>query len=117
MAANTDLDVARETGPEGRVNQVPLSPDSLSTEEPKPKQPLSWKFLAVVLISCISFGSAWSGGISGALKSTLKKELGINNTQFSLLEASDDFMITLLILSGGILTDRIGGARAMLYGM
>lgn len=117
MAANTDVDVAREKEPQDRVNEVPLSPDSQSTEESKPTPPLYWKFLAVILISCISFGSSWSSGITGALKSTLKKELDINNKQFSLLEASEDFMVTLLILSSGILTDRIGGAGAMLYGM
>lgn len=116
MAANTDVDVAREKEPQDRVNEVPLSPDSQSTEESKPTPPLYWKFLAVILISCISFGSSWSSGITGALKSTLKKELDINNKQFSLLEASEDFMVTLLILSSGILTDRIGGAGAMLYG-
>lgn len=117
MAANTDVDVTREKELQDHVNEVPLSPDSLSTEEPKPTPPLYWKFLAVLLISCISFGSSWSSGITGALKSTLKKELDINNKQFSLLEASEDFMVTLLILSSGILTDRIGGAGAMLYGM
>lgn len=114
MAANADVDRMKE--PEDRVNEVPLPPDSLSTEETKPTPPLYWKFIAVVMISCISFGSSWSSGITGALKSTLKKELDINNKQFSLLEASEDFMVTLLILSSGIVTDRIGGAGAMLYG-
>lgn len=115
MAANADVDRMKE--PEDRVNEVPLPPDSLSTEETKPTPPLYWKFIAVIMISCISFGSSWSSGITGALKSTLKKELDINNKQFSLLEASEDFMVTLLILSSGIVTDRIGGAGAMLYGM
>ncbi|KAF5989561.1 major facilitator superfamily domain-containing protein [Fusarium bulbicola] len=50
------------------------------------------------------------------MKSTIKKELHINNTQFSLLEASEDFMVTALMLVSGIVTDRIGGAGAMLYG-
>jgi hypothetical protein len=34
----------------------------------------------------------------------------INNTQFALLEASEDFMVTALMLVSGIVTDRIGGA-------
>lgn len=117
MAANEDVDRYSKTEPEDRVNEVPLPPDSLSTEEEKPNPPMYWKLIAVVMISCISFGSSWSSGITGALKSTLKKELDINNKQFSLLEASEDFMVTLLILSSGIVTDRIGGAGAMLYGM
>jgi hypothetical protein len=117
MAANADVDFERRKGPEDRVNEVPLPEDSSSTEDAKPTPPLYWKFIAVILISCISFGSSWSSGITGALKSTLKKELDINNKQFSLLEASEDFMVTLLILSSGIVTDRIGGAGAMLYGV
>jgi hypothetical protein len=117
MASNTKVDFDRKRETEDRVNEIPLVLDSDSTGETKPAPPLYWKFIAVVLISCISFGSSWSSGITGALKSTLKKELDINNKQFSLLEASEDFMVTLLILSSGIVTDRIGGAGAMLYGM
>jgi hypothetical protein len=48
--------------------------------------------------------------VTSAMKSTIKKELHINNTQFSLLEASEDFMVTALMLVSGIVTDRIGGA-------
>lgn len=36
--------------------------------------------------------------------------MNISNTQFSLLEASEDFMATLLMLVSGIITDRVGGA-------
>lgn len=71
---------------------------------------LKWKIMAILLVSAIGFGSRWSSGITGAMKSTLKKELHINNTQFALLEASEDFMVTALILFSGLLTDRIGGA-------
>ncbi|GJC89230.1 major facilitator superfamily domain-containing protein 1 [Colletotrichum liriopes] len=116
MAARADLESHTEKHPEDLVNELPDSSNSSTTEEAKPNPPLYWKLIAVVLISCISFGSSWSSGITGALKSTLKKELDINNKQFSLLEASEDFMVTLLILFSGILTDRIGGAGAMLYG-
>lgn len=44
------------------------------------------------------------------MKSTIKKELDIDNTQFALLEASEDFMVTALMLASGVVTDRIGGA-------
>ncbi|KAG7111176.1 Major facilitator superfamily domain-containing protein 1 like [Verticillium longisporum] len=78
--------------------------------------PLSWKLASIVLVTMIGFGSRWSSGITGAMKSTMKKQLKINNTQFSLLEASEDFMVTALMLLSGLVTDRIGGAGAMLYG-
>jgi hypothetical protein len=40
----------------------------------------------------------------------------INNTQFSLLEASEDFMSSALILLTGIFTDRLGGTGCIVYG-
>lgn len=35
--------------------------------------PLLAKLFAVALISCISFGSHWSSGVTSAMKSTIKK--------------------------------------------
>ncbi|KAI6608156.1 hypothetical protein MCOR04_000423 [Pyricularia oryzae] len=122
MAATHDVESRTGKQPEPLVNEeVPKETSSSSSameevDGARSNPPLSWKITAVVLISCISFGSSWSSGITGALKSTLKKELHINNKQFSLLEASEDFMVTLLILASGMVTDRIGGAGAMLYG-
>ncbi|RAK80603.1 putative MFS transporter [Aspergillus fijiensis CBS 313.89] len=78
--------------------------------------PLVAKLIAVIVISCISFGSHWSSGVTGAMKSTIKKQMHVTNTQFSLLEASENFMATLLLLAGGIVTDRVGGARMIVYG-
>lgn len=76
----------------------------------KPQANLKWKLTAILFVSLIGFGGHWSSGISAAMKSTIKKQLKINNTQFALLEASEDFMVTLLILFSGVVTDRIGGA-------
>jgi hypothetical protein len=103
-----------------------------------PPVPLQMKLLSVLLVSCIGFGSQWSGGVSSAMKSTMKKvcitsrsiiisentkrptpnkkEMHINNTQFSLLEASEDFMSSALILLTGIFTDRLGGTGCIVYG-
>ncbi|KAH6651552.1 major facilitator superfamily transporter [Truncatella angustata] len=94
------------------------SPSSGSTPSinEKPPPPWTWKLTAVVLVTLVRFGGSWSSGITGAMKSTLKKELKINNTQYALLEASEDFMTTLLILGSGLLTDRLGGAGALFYG-
>ncbi|KAJ4094131.1 hypothetical protein NW760_014437 [Fusarium oxysporum] len=78
--------------------------------------PMTWRLISVLLICLISFGASWSARLTSSLKSTIKKELDINNTQFALLEASEEFLVTLLMMASGILTDRIGGAGAMLYG-
>lgn len=72
--------------------------------------PLKWKLASIIMVSAIGFGSNWSSGITGAMKSTIKKKMKINNTQFALLEASEDFMVTALMMVSGLVTDRIGGA-------
>jgi hypothetical protein len=93
-----------------KTNIAPASDDSNSTHlQPVP---LKWKLASVVLVTAIGFGSQWSSGITSAMKTTMKKEMKINNTQFSLLEASEDFMVTALMLVSGLVTDRIGGAGA-----
>lgn len=86
-------------------NQIPLT----TTPQIIPV-PLKWKLASILMVSAIGFGSNWSSGITGAMKSTIKKEMKINNTQFALLEASEDFMVTLLMIASGLVTDSIGGA-------
>lgn len=64
------------------VDQTPGTPDlkevaSLSdVESPlstRNQVPLSFKILSVALVAGIGFGSHWSSGVTGAMKSTLKK--------------------------------------------
>ncbi|KAH7250368.1 MFS transporter [Fusarium redolens] len=90
--------------------------DSGSDDHGKKPVPLSMKILSVVIVSMIGFGGHWSSGVTGALKSTLKKELHITNTQYAVLDTSENFIKTALILVSGILTDRYGGASTMLWG-
>ena len=71
--------------------------------------PLIWELTSILLVSTIGFRSQWSSGITGAMKSTLKRELKINNTQFALIEVSEDFIITALVQISSLVTDRIGG--------
>lgn len=122
------------------IEALQVSDDNGSTSSeagPAVHVPRRIKITAVLIVALIGFGSHWSSGVLGAMKSTLKKvstlsssvdqslqhaptnnnkELHINNTQYALLEASQDFMVTALILFTGILTDRIGGAGAMVWG-
>ncbi|KAF5694803.1 ferric-chelate reductase [Fusarium denticulatum] len=98
-------DLCELTGDEQKCN--PLFEKLDVNETPVP---LSWKLASIVLVTAIGFGSQWSSGVTSAIKSTIKKELHINNTQFSVLEASEDFMVTALMLVSGIVTDRICGA-------
>lgn len=105
------------------------SSDASASEGIKPNVdraiPLKMKLIAILLVTATGFGSHWSSGVTGAMKSTLKKarkpklpdviankakQLHINNAQYAVLEASEDFMKTALILVSGLVTDRIGGA-------
>lgn len=91
-------------------NSSEHSGDSETNAKAKGDVPLSYKLMSVLLVSMIGFGSHWSSGVTGAMKSTIKKQMHVNNTQFALLEASENFMVTALMLVSGLVTDRIGGA-------
>lgn len=108
----TVLEAAEEKGTSsvGVVSTSIPDDDGNSVHSSLRPVPRSWKFTAIVLVTAIGFGSQWSSGITGAMKSTLKKELGINNTQYALLTGSEDFMVSALMLLSGLVTDRIGGA-------
>lgn len=111
--SNSVMDVVSTPASE-KDHNIPVVSDkdsaSQSDDDKKAPPPLAAKLFAVFLISCISFGSHWSSGVTGAMKSTIKKQMHINNVQFSLLEASEDFMATVLLIPSGLVTDRVGGA-------
>ena len=44
------------------------------------------------------------------------QKMHIDNTEFSLLEASENFMATVLLLASGVITDRLGGAGMYSWG-
>lgn len=46
---------------------------STSERDGKVAVPLSMKILSVFIVSLIGFGGHWSSGVTGAMKSTLKK--------------------------------------------
>lgn len=54
------------------ASPVEDDPPTSDTEGKRPP-PLVAKLFAVFLIACISFGSRWSSGVTGAMKSTIKK--------------------------------------------
>ncbi|PQE19034.1 major facilitator superfamily transporter protein [Rutstroemia sp. NJR-2017a WRK4] len=108
-------------------DEATVSAESASTSDQEAAQandsppgqipvPLKWKLASILMVSAIGFGSNWSSGITSAMKSTIKKEMNINNTEYALLDASQDFMVTALMLVSGVVTDRIGGAGAIFYG-
>ncbi|QPC79141.1 hypothetical protein HYE68_009893 [Fusarium pseudograminearum] len=110
------MDPSKEVKDIAHVSPASDQSDNDNEDHGKKPVPLSMKILSVVIVSMIGFGGHWSSGVTGALKSTLKKELHISNTQFAVLDTSENFIKTALILVSGILTDRYGGASTMLWG-
>lgn len=57
------------------ASATPPGDDSSSTEQRPVARPppLKIKIMAILMVSAISFGSQWSSGVTGAMKSTIKK--------------------------------------------
>jgi hypothetical protein len=70
--SKTAVDVVSEPAAEDKSTPSEESSDNDSDDGRSPP-PLLAKLCAVILISCISFGSHWSSGVTGAMKSTIKK--------------------------------------------
>ncbi|KAK5045191.1 hypothetical protein LTR84_009524 [Exophiala bonariae] len=105
------VEITTENSPEADTDV-----SSKSSIEDKPPPPWQWKLAAVILVSLIRFGSSWGSGITATMKTSLKRELKIGNTQYALLEASENFVDSILILITGFATDRFGGASMLFYG-
>ncbi|KAF9058999.1 MFS general substrate transporter [Rhodocollybia butyracea] len=91
----------------------------------KPKLPLRWR-IAILTLTCLaSFGNHWSNGLivyvsfrkafeswfilCRALKTTIIKELHINNSQFATLVACTNLVNTFLCIGIGFCIDKWGG--------
>eukprot|EP01135_Chromosphaera_perkinsii_P000638 Nk52_evm5s147 gene=Nk52_evmTU5s147 len=71
--------------------------------------PPAWCRAFALICSCLlSVGSHYAGHILGALKSTLIKDLGIDNTSYGILQSAVSLVNTALPLFGGIFIDRFG---------
>jgi len=69
-----DISLAEKNGSKNGHDVVVSEVDSNSSESSKNTTvPLSAKLISVLLISLIGFGGHWSSGVTGAMKSTLKK--------------------------------------------
>lgn len=80
-------EVSSVTDKEAELAVTPASDGSQSSlSDARPSVPLSMKLVSVLLVSCIGFGSQWSSGVTGAMKSTIKKVM----FAFTSLEASED---------------------------
>jgi hypothetical protein len=71
VTAKTAADVVADALPEDATSLA--ASDAHGSDTGKKPAPLLAQLFTVFLISCISFGSHWSTGVTGAMKSTIKK--------------------------------------------
>ncbi|KAI8868423.1 MFS general substrate transporter [Ramicandelaber brevisporus] len=79
-----------------------------------------WRYKAVVLLCCLfmSMGSHYANNTLSSLKSTLKKDLHITNTQFGALTSTVFLINTIMPFIGGVAMDTLGtGSGAILSTM
>ncbi|KAJ3751408.1 MFS general substrate transporter [Lentinula detonsa] len=103
---------SRETSGSARSGLVSKNSESSVAQAihaRKPKLPLGWR-IAILTLTCLSsFGNHWSNGLIVALKTTIIKEVHINNSQFATLVACTNLVNTFLCISFGFCIDKWGG--------
>ncbi|KAJ3359950.1 hypothetical protein GGF32_008853 [Allomyces javanicus] len=72
------------------------------------KVPLKYKILALFCAAMIGFGSHFGGVSYGTLKTQLKKEMKLSNSQYAVTQAANDVLTTFMPLLGGFLFDYYG---------
>ncbi|CAO1620802.1 unnamed protein product [Parajaminaea phylloscopi] len=84
--------------------------DSLDSQFPD--LTLAHRLCVVLVVTICAAGATWSDAILGPLKSTLVKELHINNAQFGAMTAGVQLVNTVLPIVSGLWMDRYGGSPA-----
>ncbi|OBZ85425.1 Major facilitator superfamily domain-containing protein 1 [Choanephora cucurbitarum] len=72
------------------------------------KQPWKYKSIALLCAIFLAMGSHFAAHTLGAMKSTIKKEFGITNSQYGVLQSSVSIVNTVLPLAGGLFIDAFG---------
>lgn len=83
---------------------------TLSEENVETRQviPLKYRLVAFAMIVLFSTGSSYAQGVISPLKSTLRKELNINNAQYGAIASADNLINAILPIIGGIGIDYWG---------
>ncbi|PVU96867.1 hypothetical protein BB559_002238 [Furculomyces boomerangus] len=87
-----------------KTNSHEVSEDNTTTK----KSSKTSRYIVLVICCLLSFGSHFSGTSLGSLKNILKKELKISNTQYGILQASNELLNTFMPLVSGIVFDIYG---------
>ncbi|KAJ2476805.1 hypothetical protein EV174_004810, partial [Coemansia sp. RSA 2320] len=91
-----------------RMSSVSSSGETTEFERAWSQRQRGYQVLALVCTLLISVGSHYSAHTLGALKSTIKKELDITNTQYGALQSTVSAVNTVLPILGGLFIDAFG---------
>ncbi|KAH7882231.1 MFS general substrate transporter [Phlebopus sp. FC_14] len=91
--------------------------DELTRSVPPPKQklPLKWQIAMVILTCMCTFGNHWSNGLIVAMKTTIEKNLKINNSKFATLVSITNLINTFLCILIGFAIDKFGGPTLSVF--
>jgi hypothetical protein len=88
IVAYSEKDVEKENGTKNKAGLAEVELQSSGTSADNASQngttslvPLRMKLLSILLVTAVGFGSHWSSGVTGAMKSTLKKVSRRTSTQ------------------------------------
>jgi hypothetical protein len=76
LPATNDVEHSASTNKTGEdvvIATTETSPDNEHDDKRTSAIPLKMKLFAILLVTATGFGSHWSSGVTGAMKSTLKK--------------------------------------------
>ncbi|KAI9009009.1 major facilitator superfamily domain-containing protein [Phycomyces nitens] len=88
--------------------ETPIDPEDDGDYCHLANQPWKYKCLALACVLLLSVGSHFSAHTLGAMKSIIKKEYDISNSQYGALQSSVSIVNTVLPLIGGIFLDAFG---------
>ncbi|KAK7040120.1 hypothetical protein VNI00_009925 [Paramarasmius palmivorus] len=85
-----------------------ISENGLQQLSPRADYPWRYKAPALICVLFFTLGSNWAASALSPLKSTLKKELEINNAQFGVIASANSLVNTILPIISGMAIDYYG---------
>lgn len=86
----------------------------------EPSRPLAgpgvlYRWIVLLCVSLAIFGNYYTYDALGLIADLLKRDFGLNDTQYGFLSGIYSIAAVLVLLLGGAIIDRIGSKRAVLY--
>ncbi|CEP14934.1 hypothetical protein [Parasitella parasitica] len=107
----SEADCCRKQQDKAPITKLFIPSTTESDDDPTcqlSSQPWKYKIVALICAMFLAMGSHFAAHTLGAMKSTIKKEFDISNSQYGVLQSSVSIVNTVLPLIGGIFIDAFG---------